>query len=438
MPAPACRCAGVSVRSLPLSGTAPGAVEKCRQLCNTVGMMKKTIKLYDNTPYADEFDAVILDVQPAQRENLAAVVLDATLFFPEEGGQTPDQGLLAGFPVADVQIEADGCITHFLELPPHTAPDAVLRAGETVHGQLNWAHRFSNMQNHSGEHILSGLLHRRYGYENVGFRLSEHTVTLDTAGELTAEQVQELEQEANAAVWRNLPVHCTYPPAEELEKLSYRSKKAVDGPVRIVSIEGIDMCACCAPHVARTGEIGLIKILSAEKNRSATRLTFLCGGRALAEMQRRQEELLRVSHLIHEPVETVSCGVQKRLDEIYALKGSLYRKELQYIDARLAALPPGDASSDIYLFENDLSPRAQRELMNRLCEQGGRYAGVFAGSDTDGWKYLIGSRTADARIPGALLVRELGARGGGKSDMVQGSLHAAADRIRQVLGNASV
>lgn len=398
--------------------------------------MKTTIKLYDNTPYATEFDAVILDVQPARRENLAAVVLDATLFFPEEGGQTPDKGLLSGFPVADVQIAADGCITHFVELPPHTEPAAVLHAGETVHGQLDWEHRFSNMQNHSGEHILSGLLHRMYGYENVGFRLSEHTVTLDTAGDLTPEQVQTLEREANAAVWRNLPIHCTYPSATELEEMSYRSKKAIDGPVRIVSIEGIDVCACCAPHVAATGEIGLIKILSAEKNRSATRLTFLCGGRALREMQRRQEELLRVSHLIHEPVETVSGGVQKRLDEIYALKGSLYQKELQYIEARLAALPAaGDASADTYLFENDLSPRAQRELMNRLCERNGRYAGVFVGNDGEGWKYLIGSRTADAGIPGALLRKELGARGGGKADMVQGSLDAPEDRIREILGN---
>lgn len=407
----------------------------------TGDIMEKTKKLYDNEPYSTTFEASVIGLQLPKEGRLASVVLDATLFFPEEGGQTPDTGVLAGFPVVDVQIDSDGVITHLVDVSSAqtegsgAAPCGILAPGAAVHGQINWEHRFSNMQNHSGEHILSGLLHRLFGYENVGFRLSDHTVTLDTAGPLSEKDLILLEQRANAVVWSNVPIHCEYPAAEVLAALDYRSKKAIDGPVRIVTIEGVDACACCAPHVSQTGEIGLIKILSAEKNRNATRLTFLCGSRALLEMQRRQEELTRASRLMNEPVETVSSGVRKRLDEIYALKGALYQKELQYIQAKLSTLSAmEDSSGDLYLFETDLSPKAQRELMNGLCGQGRRYAGVFVGSEENSWKYLIGSRGSDARIPGALLREKLQARGGGKADMVQGSLTASEAEIRQVLG----
>ncbi len=400
--------------------------------------MKKTVKLYDTNPYETEFSAVVLDAQTDENGRTASVVLDATLFFPEEGGQTPDRGYLAGFPVVDVQIDAAGVITHLIELAaqdaPAPGPGSVFPQGTPVSGRIDWEHRFSNMQNHSGEHILSGLLHRYFEYENVGFRLSDHNVTLDTSGALSDSDLERLEQLANEVVWSNVPIRCEYPSREVLAAMDYRSKKEIDGPVRIVTIEGVDVCACCAPHVARTGEIGMIKILSAEKNRAATRLTFLCGRRALQEMQRRQKQIVTASRLMNEPAQTISSGVQKRLDEICLLKGELYQKELQYIDARLSSLPAAcDGAPDLYLFEANLSPKAQREFMNALCRQNRRYAGVFVGNDADGWKYLIGSRSDDARIPGALLCRKLNAKGGGKSDMVQGSLPASEKSIREVL-----
>ncbi len=418
--------------------------------------MNETKKLYDTNPYDTDFDAVVLDVQAGKVAGTMTVVLDSTLFFPEEGGQTPDRGVLAGFPIVDVQLSEGGVIQHTLQVtePPRVSgpcqealmskessgaansnPAEVLAGtlspGKTVHGTIDWTHRFSNMQNHSGEHILSGLLHQCWGYENVGFRLSDNTVTLDTSGPLSDADLIRLENMANAVIWRNVTIRCEYPSQEELSSLDYRSKKAIDGPVRIVTIEGVDACACCAPHVRRTGEIGLIKILSAEKNRGATRLTFLCGERALAEMQHYQAELQKASRLMNEPVETISSGVQKRLEEIHALKNLCRQKEQQYLQQLLAALPaPSEDAQDLYLFEEDLSPLSQRELMNRLCEMGWRYAGVFVRKNNDEWQYLIGSRSGDATIPGNLLRESFGARGGGKPAMVQGTVKGSAEDIQ--------
>ena len=403
--------------------------------------MNETIRLYDAQPYSTEFDAEILSA----RESLpgtAEVILSATLFFPEEGGQTPDRGTLAGFPVIDVQISGDRIITHTLKLPSEDAGAAlssVLVPGQKVRGVIDWDHRYSNMQNHSGEHILSGLLHRQWGYENVGFRLSDNTVTLDTSGVLSPEDLLSLEQKANAVIWSNVSIACEYPPAEILQKLDYRSKKEIDGAVRIVTIPGVDVCACCAPHVRQTGEIGFIKILAADRSKDSTRLTFVCGRRALLEMERRQQQLEEASHLMNEPQETIASGVKRLLQETLSLKETIRNKEQQYIEARLAQIQKDveGASSlsetDLFLFESDLSVLSQRSFMNALCEMGFRYAGVLVGNDEDGWKYLIGGRFADARIPNSLLRSAFQARGGGKPEMVQGTVVASSPEILRVL-----
>lgn len=418
-------------------------------------MVIATRKLYDEQPYLREFDATVLAAEPGKEEGTVRVALDATLFFPEEGGQTPDRGLLAGYPVEDVQLEAGEIIWHLIRTTDESgetakekrgsAGDAALplSAGQSVHGTLDWQHRYSNMQNHSGEHILSGLLHSLWGYENVGFRLSENTVTLDTGGELQEDDLLRLEQKANEVVWRNVDILCTYPSPEELAVLEYRSKKEIDGPVRIVTIDGVDRCACCAPHVRRTGEIGLIKILSAEKNLDAVRLTFVCGERALHQMQRYQEQLRQASQLMNEPRETVADGVRRLEGELTKLRETCRNRELQYVEARMAQLfselgggedfRAQTEGRDRFLFEEELSVPAQRQLMNRMCSMGWRYAGVFVGSDESGWKYLIGSRGQDAGIPNRILRETFGARGGGKPEMVQGTAKASREAIEETL-----
>ena len=426
----------------------------------------ETIRLYDKCAYDTDFQGVILEAVPGKKEGTAEVVLDRTLFFPEEGGQTPDRGMLAGFPVIDVQISKSRVITHTLDIsraadaaasPPSFSSDAAeeagrtaagnapalpaaLRAGQSVRGRVDWDHRYSNMQNHTGEHILSGLLHNLYRYENVGFRLSDNTVTLDTGGHLTPEQVLDLERRANEVVWSDVPVTCAYPPPEKLAQMDYRCKKEIEGDVRIVVIEGVDSCACCAPHVRRTGEIGLIKILSSIHARGgATRITLVCGSRALELMQARQAQAEECSRLMNEPQENIAGGVKRLQEEIAALKeevrtGEQHLSDLLFAQASAAAPPQEEIGrQDIWLFAPGLSALSQRGLMNRLCDMGWRYAGVFVGDGTGEWKYLIGSRGGDARIPNSTLKEAFGARGGGKPEMVQGTVRAKEREVRSIL-----
>ena len=269
--------------------------------------MIETIKLYDEDAYATEFTARV--VSSEETKSGWNVVLDRTLFFPEEGGQSPDSGVLAGLRVTDVQIRK-GIITHTLERPAVEsagAADGTDRAaqsaagpavGEEVTGVVDWDKRFSNMQNHTGEHIISGLMHKHYGFDNVGFRLSPRTpVTVDVNGFLDEEQLEALEKEANEVVRRNVNVRAEYPPEEVLKATEYRSKIELTGAVRLVTVEGVDTCACCAPHVRRTGEIGLIRILDAQKTGSGMRIFILCGERALEDLQKKSAVLREISRL---------------------------------------------------------------------------------------------------------------------------------------------
>ncbi len=429
-------------------------------------MSKETIKLFETNAYLKDFEAEILAAK--ERDGDWFVVLDQTAFFPEEGGQTPDQGVLAGWTVKDVQIN-NGVITHRLGKPycaQETAAGAeageivngcsrpesqaheealepgiagaeeALEPGMRVSGRIDWEHRFSNMQNHTGEHILSGLIFRRFGYHNVGFHLSDQVVTLDTSGPMTQEEVEALEAAANAVVWANVPVTAEYPASEVLATLEYRSKTEIEGPVRIVTIEGYDRCACCAPHVARTGEIGSIRILRAEKYKGGMRLTILCGKRAMEATRQLQSQMEAVTRLLSAKPEEAADHVQRLLDEIAGLKGRLVEMQNLRI-RRLAEELPADGT-DLVLFEEGLDPTAQRNLVNLLTERTAALVSVFVPDGAGGWRYISGSRKKDAREVSARLKEAFGARGGGKPVMVQGSVppEAAAteEAIRAALG----
>lgn len=225
-----------------------------------------TERLYYQDSHLREFDAQVLACAPGKHG--FDVVLDRTAFYPEGGGQPGDTGTLGGVPVTDTH-ERDGEIVHYCEQP--------LTPGAHVRGVLNWQRRFDLMQQHSGEHLVSGIIHRRFGYDNVGFHMGAEMITIDLSGLLTPEQLREVEREANEAVCRNLPVEITYPDAETLRTIPYRSKKELTGEVRIVTFPGVDICACCGTHVKATGEIGLIKIFTCEKFHEGVRLEMLCG-----------------------------------------------------------------------------------------------------------------------------------------------------------------
>ena len=378
-----------------------------------------TEKLYDSDSHLFTFRARVTGC--AEGEGGFLVTLDRTAFFPEGGGQPADTGALGEARVLDVQ-ERGGEIWH--------RTDAPLTPGETVVGALDAGQRLRRMQNHSGEHIVSGLAHRLYGLENVGFHMGAGGMSVDLSGELTAEELTALETRANELVRADLPVRAWYPEAEELAALDYRSKKELTGAVRLVEIKGVDLCACCAPHVARTGEIGAIKLLSAERHRGGMRLTLVCGPDALEDHRLRLEAAGEVSRALSVPRERIAAGVERLLAERDGLKERVAGLSL----ALARRMADGEPETDgvIAVFDTLLDEIALRELVNLLAEKCA-VAATFSGSDAEGWRYILGSRRVDLRRLARPFNAAVSGRGGGSAEMLQGRAAASEADIRAAL-----
>ena len=388
-----------------------------------------TIKLYDRDAYQTSFEAQVISCEKQERINsngqtdvVYAVVLDQTLFFPEEGGQTPDKGFLNGKEVCDVQIKKD-IITHYLAEP--------VQEEEIVTGEIDWQHRFFNMQQHSGEHLFSGLAYRKYGYKNVGFHLSNQIVTMDFDHAFTMEQLEEMEWEINQAIVSNVEVKTGYPEKEELSQLDYRSKIEIDGAVRIVEIPGYDICACCAPHVRRTGEIGMFKIQTAQNYKGGMRISFLCGFRALDEYRRKSQIITELSGILTTNQENLADHVGKLKTQIQSLKTQLSNAKQTLMEDKIAKLPI--EQRDALLFERDLDTPVMRTVVNKLVDRHEGICGVFVGNDSDGYSFIIGSKTADCKEMASKLREKLESRGGGSAQMIQGSVCATEEKIKEVL-----
>lgn len=380
----------------------------------------KTKKLYDLDAYAIEFEAKVMSCE--NNGTTYEVVLDQTLFFPEEGGQTPDKGQINGVEVSNVQIKND-VIIHYLKIS--------LKEGESVRGKLNWQHRFFNMQQHSGEHIFSGLVYEKYGLKNVGFHLSNQIVTMDFDGVLTDAQIRELEWEVNEAIVANVEVKTGYPSKEELANLEYRSKIEIDGDVRIVEVLGYDVCACCAPHVRRTGEIGMFKILSVQNYKGGMRISFLCGFRALEEYRRKSQIISELSGILTTNQENLSEHISKLKNQVQSLKTQLENAKQSIMEKKIEEIPR--EQEDVLLFERDLDTPVMRYIVNKLVEHHEGVCGVFVGNDESGYNFIIGSKKTDCRDIAALMKEKLSARGGGSSQMIQGSVTASARQIGEIL-----
>lgn len=351
------------------------------------------------------------------------IVLDRTAFFPEGGGQYADTGQLQAdsevVRVLDVQ-EYDGKIFHITDRP--------VPAGSTVSGQIDWAERFMKMQQHTGEHIVSGLVHARFGYDNVGFHLGSTDCTMDFNGEITREELHEIELRANEAAAANLEIQVSYPSGEELAGLEYRSKIEIEGQVRIVTIPGFDVCACCAPHVKKTGEIGVIKLTHVQRYKGGVRVTMLCGSRALADYDRKSASVSQISASLCAKEDEVAEAVEHLKEECARLKARLAEQQREML--RLKARESDGEEGAVCLFESGLEGEGPRLLMNLVMERGHELCAVFCGNDVEGYRYVIGSVSLDLRK----LVKELNAafsgRGGGKPEMVQGSLKGTESELR--------
>ena len=383
-----------------------------------------TEKLYYTDAYIKEFTATVNDVITDSRGT--AVVLDRTAFFPEEGGQSADSGYISDSRVLDVR-ENDGVIYHYVDVEPD--------AGASVLCRLDFDERFEKMQCHTAEHIISGAISRLFGLDNVGFHLGATEVTMDVNGYLTREQLDEVEMIANRAVFDNVAVNTYFPDSDALKALSYRSKLDLTENVRIVEVEGYDTCACCAPHVARTGEIGLIKILDFEKHRGGLRINIAAGYRALRDYRVKYSNILKASALFSEPQATVATAAESFLASYEELKAKLKQTRLSL--ARLEALGIPETQGSLVCYYPDFTPDELREVVNLAKPKVLGILVALSGVECD-YKVVMSSSSVDLSGVHKAIFTELRGRGGGRDNMIQGSFTASLDEIKAYFANYSI
>lgn len=376
-----------------------------------------TEKLYYSDGHLSRFTARVTSCE--KEDGTWAVKLDRSAFFPGGGGQEADEGVLSDMKLLGLREEGEDIV--------HLTP-APLEPGALVEGRIDWPLRFSRMQGHSGEHILSGTVHRLFGYDNVGFHMGEEAITIDFSGELSREDLSRAELEANRAIWRDVPVRTLLPTPGELAAMDYRSKKELTGQVRIVEIEGVDLCACCAPHVSHSGEVGLLKIIDSMRHRGGTRLTLLCGEAALLDYEALHENNAAVSAALSAKRLETGGAIARVMAEQEERRAELTKLKRELLQLKAAALRPTEGS--ICIFECDIDMITLRELVNAGSELAGKVCAGFAGTDGD-YKYIIGSHTVPLRARAKEINAAIDGRGGGSDAMIQGTSRARREDIER-------
>lgn len=380
----------------------------------------RTQKLYESNEngYVYEFDATVIDCFPYG--DGFALELDQTAFFPEGGGQSADVGAINNADVKDVRT-VDGKILHFI-------PEAI-PVGATIHGKVDSAVRFRRMQNHSGEHLVSGLLHSLFGIENVGFHMSRSEMTIDTSAPLTEDMISEVELLANRAVYENRSIKTYYPDEKALSTMEYRSKTELSGNVRIVEIEGIDKCACCAPHVRFTGEIGVIHIKSFIKYKRGMRLVLVCGGDALDDYISLSKTATLMSRELSAPVEDLFSALKAKEEQLSRALGALGEAKEKLLDMRLASIEPTEQS--ICVFEDGCDAGLLRKLVNKGVSLTSGVFAAFSKKEDGSYLYVIGTKEGDLSPLAKDIIQALGGRGGGKGTMITGFVESDEEKIKE-------
>ncbi len=377
-----------------------------------------TEKLYYKDSHIRSFEARVISC--AEDDGRWSVELDRTAFFPEGGGQPGDTGMIGSARILDTQ-ETDGRVIHFTDAP--------LEAGLKVACSLDWDIRFRRMQHHTGEHIVSGLVHSLYGYDNVGFHLGEDDVTMDFSGELTRDELDRVELLANEAVYKDIQIITLFPSPASLPRLSYRSKLELTENVRLVRIPGYDLCACCAPHVKRTGEIGMIKLTDFMRHRGGVRVHLLAGLSAFEDCRIKYKNISAISAALSAPQNDTADAVDRIKQELADAKQEAVRLRGDLVSLKATSLKKTDGN--ICLFEPGLDTRMMRDLCNAGTAVCSGVCAVFTGSDIGGYKYIIGSRTTDLRERAIEINAALSGRGGGSPEMIQGSVAAPRSEIEK-------
>lgn len=375
-------------------------------------------KLYYRDAYQTEFTAVVTGVRPAAKG--FEVCLDRTAFYPEGGGQPADTGILTAESGEEIRVldvhEKDGDVRHLCEAP--------LREGETVRGRIDWARRFDHMQQHSGEHIVSGLICARYRCSNVGFHLGREVVEIDFDAEIPPEGVREIEEAANRYLWEEHALEVLLPSPEELAEMEYRSKKELSGEVRITRWPGADTCACCGTHVRRTGEIGMVLLTGSLRMKGGTRIELLCGARALTYLRQLRRQNEEISHLLSAKWDRTAEAAARLKEENGKLKAEKAEAERRREEEILSCVTQGD----VLLFE-DFSPDRARELATQAAAVCGGICALFCGTDESGRRYVIAKKDGDLRPFIREMNEVLSGRGGGKANFQQGTVTAPRARI---------
>ena len=387
-----------------------------------------TKKIYEKQSYLRELTTVV--TENTCEDGHIYVKLKETIFFPEEGGQYSDTGVLVygDKKVNVIKGELIGNASES-ETDIRYLVDSEIPVGSEVRCELDWDQRFSRMQNHSGEHIVSGLIHNLHGYNNIGFHLSDdEPVTLTVDGKLTAEQIRNIEIKANEAIYEDLPITDSYPVKSELSSIDYRSKIDIAGQVRLITIGDpaapLDICACCAPHVLRTGSIGIIKIISSASVKGGTQLSILCGKRALEFTEKNIDNLESMAKNFSTHRDNVPDLVANLRDENRILKNRLSEAVERSILSEINDDGPGCIFTDI-----ELSPVSMKNIFNELVLRKKGYVGIFSGNDENGYMYYAGGRDLDARELAAAMRVKLSSKGGGSAGMIQGRTSSSQDEI---------
>ncbi len=380
-----------------------------------------TERLYYKDSYIREFDATVVACEP--KNDIFLVTLDRTAFFPEGGGQPADTGTLGDARVLDAH-EKGGEVLHYTDRP--------LELGAVVVGKLDFDRRFRLMQNHGGEHIISGIVNRRLGYNNVGFHMGSEDITVDYDGPLDRKTLLELELEANRLVCQNIPVKCWYPTPDELKAMSYRSKKALEGDIRIVEIENCDRCACCAPHLSHTGEIGMIKLLDVYNYKGGVRVHLHCGLDALDDYNRKYDTVRTIAAAMSTSQNELVEAYNKLDADFAACRAEVAKLRQELLARKVNDIEPTD--DDICLIEPNLVGDDLRRFALAVSEKCSGICAVFSGEDR-AYNYVIASRTRALRPLSRAINSALNGRGGGSDELLQGRASCTALAIKEFFAN---
>lgn len=379
-----------------------------------------TDKLYYKDGYLTDFKATVVACQLGKKGY--EVILDQTAFYPEGGGQPADIGTLDGVAVTYV-YDKEGIIYHVVE--------AALEVGKKVEGKIDFERRFDLMQQHSGEHIISGIVHALYGYNNVGFHMSQDYTTADFDGELTKEQILDIERRANEAIYQNLALQCQTYQDTEIKERDYRSKLDLKGEVRLVEVPHYDICACCGLHVRFTGEIGMIKCIASERHRGGMRLTIVCGKRALIDAQQKQAVVMEAGKMLSAKPEVITSNIAKLQEEINNYKQQLVEKTNELFEYKCQEYLKTDEPM-IFVYEKALTGDALRRLSLMLTEQTDKIVLILMGEEKQ-LKYALACRNQDIRPLNKMLTEMFQGKGGGKPGLCQGNLIAAHEDVYKML-----